>query len=92
VAGEERVADVQPLDVTGGRTLIVGTAAWVLAFLAMLPFYGTLRDDGNGWWLWTCAAGIGLGFFGIGFCKRREHRLHRRPPTTESSPIGAAGL
>ncbi len=71
----ERVADIPPLDVTGTRTMLVGTAVWALAFLAMLPFYGTLRDGNRGWWLWTCTAGVGLGLFGIGFCKRREQRI-----------------
>ena len=92
MADEERVADVEPLDVTGTRTLTVLTAAWAIAFVALLPFYGRLSDNGHTWWLWTCAAGVGLGFFGIWFCWRRERRLRHRPASGESSPIGAAGL
>jgi hypothetical protein len=86
------VAPVQPLDVTGTRTVTVGVVAWALAFFALLPFYGTLRDDGNGWWLWTCVAGFGLGLLGRAYCKRREQRLRSDPGGPETSPIGAAGL
>jgi len=86
------VASVQPLDVTGGRTVTIGIVMWALAFVALLPFYSTLRDDGNGWWLWTCVAGVGLGLLGRAYCNRREEKLRKNPREQESSPIGAAGL
>jgi Protein of unknown function (DUF2530) len=66
------VADVEPLDVDGVRTVEVGTALWLIGFLALLPFYGRLEDSGNEWWLWTCLAGFGLGLFGLEFCRRRR--------------------
>ena len=66
------VADVEPLDVDGVRTVEVGTALWLLGFLALLPFYGRLQESGNLWWLWTCLAGFGLGLFGLEYCRRRR--------------------
>lgn len=66
------VAPVEPLDVDGVRTLEVGTLLWLIGFLALLPFYGRLVDDGYLWWLWTCMAGFGLGLFGLEFCRRRR--------------------
>ena len=66
------VAPVEPLDVDGVRTVQVGVAIWVVAFLALLPFYGRLQDADRGWWLWTCAAGAGLGLFGLEYCRRRR--------------------
>ena len=66
------VADVEPLDVNGIRTVEVGTALWLIGFLALLPFYGRLSDDGHTWWLWTCLAGFGLGLFGLEYCRRRR--------------------
>jgi Protein of unknown function (DUF2530) len=92
VAPGSNVAPVQPLDVTGTRTVLVGVVAWAVAFFALLPFYGSLRDHGNAWWLWTCVAGFGLGLLGLAYCKRREQRLRADPPGPETSPIGAAGL
>ncbi|QIX28581.1 DUF2530 domain-containing protein [Nocardioides sp. JQ2195] len=67
------VAPVEPLDVDGVRTLEVGTGLWLLGFIALLPFYGQLADNGHLWWLWTCMAGFGLGLFGLEFCRRRRH-------------------
>ena len=65
------IADVEPLDVTGVRTVMVGTGLFVVALLALLPFTDELRDEGRLWWLWTCGAGIALGLFGISYCRRR---------------------
>jgi hypothetical protein len=66
------VAQVAPLDVDGVRTVEVGTAVWLVAFIALLPFYGALQDSGRTWWLWTCMAGFGLGLFGLEYCRRRR--------------------
>ena len=70
------IADVAPLDEDGIRSVAVGTALWFAGFVALLPFYGTLRDNGHLWWLWTCMAGVGLGLFGLEYCKR--HAAARR--------------
>ena len=72
------VADVDPLDVDGIRTVTVGTALWLLAFVALLPFYGLLEESGRGWWLWTCLAGFGLGLCGWEYCRRRKHLRDQR--------------
>ena len=66
------VANVEPLDVDGVRTVEVGSALWFIAFLALLPFYGRLEDSGRLWWLWTCLAGLGLGLIGLEYCRRRR--------------------
>lgn len=66
------VADVQPLDVDGVRTVEVGVGLWLVAFLGLLPFYGELADTGRLWWLWTCMAGFGLGLLGVEYCRRRR--------------------
>jgi hypothetical protein len=72
------VADVEPLDVDGVRTVEVGVALWLLAFLALLPFYSRLEEAGNVWWLWTCLAGFGLGLFGLEYCRRRRRARAER--------------
>ena len=74
------IADVDPLDVTGVRTVTVGTVLFVLAFLALLPFTDDLRDTDRLWVLWTCGAGVGLGLFGIRYCRRRAAALAARTP------------
>ncbi len=52
--------------------MIVGTVAWTIAFVVLLPFLERLNDAGRGWWVWTCLAGVGLGLFGVEYCRRRR--------------------
>jgi Protein of unknown function (DUF2530) len=78
------VADVDPLDVDGVRTVEVGTALWLLGFLGLLPFYGRLQDSGDAWWLWTCLAGFSFGLFGVEYCRRRA-RSRREPHGADES-------
>lgn len=86
-------AKVQPLDVTGVRTVTVGASLWFLALVALLPFYSTLREDGHAWWVWTCAAGFALGLLGLEYCRRRRKRSAAHTGAdVETSPLGAAGL
>jgi VIT1/CCC1 family predicted Fe2+/Mn2+ transporter len=73
------VADVEPLDVDGTRTVAVGSGLFLLAFLVLLPFYGRLEDAGKAWWAWTCLAGLALGVVGWGYCRLRRARRQRRP-------------
>ncbi len=88
------VAEVEPLDVDGVRTMTVGSALWAVAVVAMLPFIGTLRDNGRLTWLWICLAGLGLGLVGVEYCRRRRKALLQDPSrrSTEISALGAAGV
>lgn len=72
------VADVEPLDVDGVRTVEIGVGLWLVAFVALLPFYGNLEETGRLWWLWTCLAGFGLGLLGLEYCRRRRRARGRR--------------
>ena len=66
------IAPVEPLDVDGVRTVQVGTTLFAVAFVALLPFYGPLEENGHTWLLWMCLAGVGLGLLGVEYCKRRR--------------------
>ncbi|MGH3498520.1 MAG: DUF2530 domain-containing protein [Nocardioidaceae bacterium] len=87
------VAQVEPLDVDGVRTVAIGTALWLVAALGLLPFVGTLNDNGRLSWLWTCIAGFGLGLLGLEYCRLRRKALLRQPHKrrAETSRFGAAG-
>ena len=78
------VADVDPLDVDGTRTVAVGSIMWLVGFVLLLPFYGRLADADKTWWLWTCLAGFGLGVIGWDYCRRRKN--HREAHDAERSP------
>ena len=77
------VADVEPLDVDGVRTVEIGSLVWLSGFLALLPFYGELEEHGRLWWLWTCLAGCGLGLFGLEYCRRRRKARAERDAAGE---------
>lgn len=70
-----KVADVDPMDVDGVRTMTVGTILWGILVIGLLPFLGTLQETGRTWWLWTALAGFGLGLIGIEYCRRRRNAL-----------------
>ena len=72
------IADVEPLDLDGTRTVAVGSVLFLVAFAALLPFYGNLEDSGRSWWLWTCLAGFGLGVVGWEYCRRRRNHRQAR--------------
>lgn len=82
------VADVEPLDVTGVRTVVVGSVVFLLAGLAQLPFLDQLREADRLWWLWTCLMGFALGVFGFEFCRRRARRLGISLRTGERTDAG----
>lgn len=76
-------APIEPLDVTGVRTVTTGTGIFALAALVLLLNLDWLRDQDRTWWLWTCVVGVGLGVFGYVYCSRRarhvasnQHRTH----------------
>ena len=74
------VANVEPLDVDGVRTVEVGTVLWLIGFVGLLPFYGALAESGRTWWLWTCLAGFSLGLFGLDHTRRRRRARAEREP------------
>jgi hypothetical protein len=85
-------ARVEPLDLTGVRTVTVGVIMWLIAFVALLPFYSTLQEHDRGWWLWTSIAGFGLGLLGLEYCRRRRDRLSAQSGAEhETSRLGDAG-
>jgi len=74
-----KVAEVEPMDVDGVRTMTVGTIIWAVTTVALLPFLGSLEEQGRTWWLWTSLAGFGLGLIGIEYCRRRRNTLRIQP-------------
>ncbi|GAA3681431.1 hypothetical protein GCM10022237_45470 [Nocardioides ginsengisoli] len=80
------IAPVEPLDVDGVRTVQVGTALFLLAFIGLLPFYGRLQADNRTWLLWMCLTGVGLGVLGVEYCKRRRQVRAERDLDQPESP------
>jgi hypothetical protein len=71
-------ATPEPLDVDAVAVVTAGTVLWAVAGLALLAFGRSwLADHDSTWWLWTCAAGAGLGALGAWYCRRRRDKLGR---------------
>ena len=85
------VAQVEPLDVDGTRTVGIGSALWLVALVALLPFYSTLESSGRLWWLWTCVAGFGVGMVGLEYCRRRRRTLQRSAKPEQPPPTADPG-
>ncbi|HZZ96387.1 MAG TPA: DUF2530 domain-containing protein [Jatrophihabitantaceae bacterium] len=56
--------------------VVVGTALFFVAFVALLPFYSWLGEHHHRDWLWTALAGWLLGF--VGWALLRRHRREGR--------------
>jgi hypothetical protein len=75
-AGESRQGDpgaeqrpprhVPPPPFEANDRVVTGviTAGWAIALVVLIIVRDTL-PPGSRWWLWTCAAGFGLGLFGL---------------------------
>ena len=62
--------------VRSGPIALIGTIAFLVAFLALLPFHDWLGEHHHRIWLWTCLAGFIEGLFGSALSYR--HRLAGR--------------
>lgn len=53
------------LRVDARRVVLVGFGLFLLAFLALLPFWNWLGTHGHRVWLWTALAGTVLGLLAL---------------------------
>jgi uncharacterized protein DUF2530 len=70
------------------------TAAWAVA-LVVLAIARDALPPGSRWWVWTCAAGFGLGLFGLWYVpllkRRRTRTAELRAPGTQPSGAQSPG-
>ncbi|WP_283139011.1 DUF2530 domain-containing protein [Rhizohabitans arisaemae] len=68
---QPRLPDPPPLKTNDVRAITVGIALWSVALLVLLA---ADLDHTHRWWIWTCATGIALGFFGLLYVRRRDRK------------------
>ncbi len=77
--GSERAqtAAAEMLAVNPRPVILVGTGAFLLALLVLLPFWSWLGEHGHRVWLWTALAGLGLGLLSLPLVRKHagEGRL-----------------
>ena len=77
-----------PLEANDQLVTAVGTAGWALALIVLLIVRGSIPADAR-WWIWTCAAGLGMGLFGLWYVprfKRARARAAQRRAVDQSAP------
>ena len=65
----------------------VGTAAWAVALVILIILREQIPADER-WWIWTCAAGLAMGLFGLWYVprlKRARARAAARRKQAEST-------
>ena len=85
---ESRPAPPPPLEANDQLVAGTGTVAWALALIVLLIIRGSLPADAR-WWIWTCAAGLAMGLFGLWYVprfKRARARAAARRATAQSAP------
>jgi len=63
------------------------TAAWAVALVILLILREQIPADER-WWIWTCAAGLAMGLFGLWYVprlKRARARAAARRKQAEST-------
>ena len=74
-----------PLEANDQLVTAVGTAGWALALIVLLIVRGSLPSDAR-WWIWTCAAGLVMGLFGLWYVPRLKRARARRNAVDQSAP------
>jgi len=80
-----------PPPLEGNDQLVTGiiTAGWAIALIVLLIVRDSVPSDLR-WWTWTCAAGLGLGLFGLWYLPRLK-RSRTRAAEARAGPPRPAG-
>jgi uncharacterized membrane protein len=76
-----------PLEANDQLVTAVITAAWAVALVVLLALWEQI-PAGQRWWIWTCAAGLAMGLFGLWYVprmKRGRARAAARRQTTRAT-------
>jgi hypothetical protein len=77
-----------PLEANDQLVTVTGTVGWAVALIVLLIIGGSLPADAR-WWIWTCAAGLVMGLFGLWYVprlKRSRARAAARRAAAQSAP------
>jgi hypothetical protein len=65
-----------PLEANDQLVTAVITAAWAVALVILLILREQIPADER-WWIWTCAAGLAMGLFGLWYVPRLKRARAR---------------
>lgn len=67
----QRRPDPEPMEVDESLVIAIGSGLWFIAWMVLFISHNQLEDNGNEWYLWTAAAGLGLGVWGWWLVRKR---------------------
>ena len=65
-----------PLEANDRLVTVAGTVAWAVALAVLLVLRGQIPASDR-WWIWTCAAGLVMGLFGLWYVPRLKRSRAR---------------
>jgi hypothetical protein len=65
-----------PLEANDQLVTAVITAGWAVALVVLLALWDEI-PTGERWWIWTCAAGLVMGLFGLWYVPRLKRSRAR---------------
>jgi hypothetical protein len=81
-----------PLEANDRLVTAVITTGWGVALVVLLALWEQI-PAGDRWWIWTCAAGLAMGLFGLWYVPRlKRSRARSAARRKQASPEGAARL
>jgi ABC-type nickel/cobalt efflux system permease component RcnA len=86
---EERPEPPPPLEANDQLVTAVFTAGWAVALIVLL-IVRTSLPAGSRWWIWTCAAGLVMGLFGLWYVPRLKRGRARAAARREAQLAGSA--
>jgi ABC-type nickel/cobalt efflux system permease component RcnA len=87
---EERPEPPPPLEANDQLVTAVFTACWAVALIVLLIVRTSLPASSR-WWIWTCAAGLAMGLFGLWYVPRLKRGRARAAARREAQPEMAEG-
>jgi hypothetical protein len=74
-----------PLEANDQFGAAVITAGWALALVVLLVLHDRI-PHGDRWWIWTCAAGVAMGLFGLWYVPRLKRARARSAARRQQDP------
>jgi uncharacterized membrane protein len=75
-----------PLEANDQLVTAIITAAWAVALVVLLALWEQI-PAGQRWWIWTCAAGLAMGLFGLWYVPRMKRARARAAARRQATQV-----
>jgi len=78
-----------PLEGNDQVVILTAMAGWAIALILLILLWHSVPASSH-WWIWTCAVGLGLGFFALWYVPRLKRSRVRTAERREAARNAAA--